>query len=51
MADGMSGLVTKEMVYDLAKSVEATLDRLRDDLRDIKEIIGRIERHFRQIGG
>lgn len=51
MQDSENGPVTKQMIFDLAKSAEAMLFRLTNDLQDIKETIGRIERHFQRIGG
>ena len=50
MAEDKVGPVTKEMVYNLAKSVEAKLPQMTNDMREIKAIIGRIEGHFRRMG-
>jgi len=50
MLESMDGPATKQKIFDLAKSIEAMLPILTNDLREIKEIIGRIERHFQQIG-
>ena len=51
MTNDTNGPITKEMIFDLAKSIEAMLPRLTKDLREIKATIDRIEQRFRRIGG
>ena len=51
MSDATDGVVTKQMIYEMAKSIEAMLPQMTDDMQEIKATLGRIERLFRKIGG
>ena len=51
MSDGKDGVVTKAMLFDLGKSIEAMLPRMTNDMREIKAILGRIEGLVRKLGG
>jgi len=43
--------VTKETIFDLVKSIQNMLPQILDELREIREVIDRIEAQFRLMAG